>query len=87
MKDIGEFSTEELQEEIERRKTIMVRKPMLFLDSTKMDEFIVSLDKLVDAWAGYGKEEYDANSVFGALMSTLYGNDFLDWYEGLPKRS
>ena len=86
MKDIKDFTVEELQEEIEQRKTIKQRKPTP-LANPKVDEFLTSLTALVDLWTEHGKHYADQERVFGTLMSILYGNQFLNWYDDLPNRS
>ena len=87
MKDIGEFSTEELQEEITRRKSPKVTRPA-FVDDPNLINLCAYIDNMVGMWADSGEcDSDDTHYIFEETMKTLYGPDFFKWMNKLKSFS
>ena len=87
MKNIGDFTTEELEAEIARRKSPKVTRPMVFVEPDFL-AMCTYIDSLVANWAKYG--EYDGDDseyIFEEVMKTLYGPNFFEWFNKLKSYS
>jgi len=86
MKDIGDFSTEELQEEITRRKSPKVTRPAMIVEPN-LGYLCSYLENQVGKWSVKGEVgDDDPEYIFEEVMKTFYGPDFFEWFNKLDSK-
>lgn len=79
--NITDFSMEELEEELERRKEAQNTRPQIKND-VKWAKVIVMAEDIVNRVASgdYHEDNDDAHYMWEEVMTALYGNDFFEWF-------
>lgn len=79
--NITDFSMEELEEELERRKEAQNSRPQV-KDNPKWAKVIVMAEDIVNRVAAgeYSEDNDDAHYMWEQVMETLYGEDFFEWF-------
>jgi len=80
MSDLKHFTVDQLEQEIKRRKGIeskpeMINDPDFTQLKTEAQDII---DKILDG--NYHSDNDDAHYMYETVMTTLFGNDFFDWF-------
>lgn len=79
MSYMQQFSTKDLEEELERRKKFLKKSPKP-LGKINCDSIVMIAEKILKSLYDQDGEYFEEESVFfDTVMTAVYGDDIFDW--------